>query len=131
MRGYDKNQGRKELLSSLGRALARRAKSCCELCGTAGRPLMPYEVPPVADEPDIDRTVFVCSRCGAGAEDKKLAGDEWRFLENAVWAELAPVQVVAVRMLRRLAEDHRPWAVETADALYLDPEVEEWVDAAH
>lgn len=128
VRGYDKNQERKEMLSSLGRALARRAKSACELCGTKGLALAPYEIPPVPVAPDIDRILFVCARCAAGADDPHLAGDEWRFLENAVWAEFAPTQVVAVRMLRRLAKARRPWAVAAAETLYLSAEVEGWVE---
>jgi len=127
-RGYDKNQERKEMLSSLGRGLARRAKSCCELCGEKGVSLAAYEVPPVEAEPDIDRTVLLCPQCHEGAGDKKLAGEQWRFLENAVWSEFAPSQVVAVRMLRCLAEGNQPWAAAVADTLYLELEVEAWVD---
>ena len=47
-KGYDGNQARIEALSLLGKDLARRAKSKCELSGESGVPLKTYEVEPAA-----------------------------------------------------------------------------------
>lgn len=133
-RGRDKYQGRVDAVRQLGRTLARRAGSSCELCGAkgAGTRLDPWEVPPApAEEPDVERTLLLCDRCLAAADGGSL-GDpgQWRFLDEAVWNELQPAQVTAVRLLRRLGEgESAGWAAATLEAVYLSPEVEEWVAA--
>ena len=62
-------------LQGMGKDLARRAKSKCEITGAAGVPLRPYEVPPVAAEPDIDRTLLISAECREMLEHPdRLAG---------------------------------------------------------
>lgn len=129
-KGYDRHQERKAAVAALGRDLARRAKSRCELCGAAGVPLAPWEVPPAPDEPSADRAALLCATCRAAAEGARLDPAEWRHLETAMWSETPAAQVVAVRLLRRLAADGVPWARDALDALYLDPDIEAWVDQA-
>ena len=90
--------------------------------------MSPYEVPPASEDPDLDRCVLLCERCAAGARGGGLVDIEWRFLDEAVWTELPPVQVVAVRLLHRLSAA-APWAAATLDGLYLDPDVKAWSDA--
>ena len=126
-RGHDRHIARQEALSQLGRPLARRARSRCELCGAQGLRLDPYEVAPVTEEPDIDRTLLMCGLCREGLEGKPGDPSRWRFLEEAAWSDFAPIQVVAVRMLRQLSEAGIAWATATADSLYLSPEVEAWL----
>ncbi len=136
-RGRDKHQERLNAVGRLGRSLARRSGSACELCSAKGTRLDPWEVPPApADEPDIERTLLLCERCRGAAAGGKL-GDaaQWRFLDEAVWNELQPAQVTAVRLLRRLSEAKKAneakggaaWAAATLEGLYLSPEVEEWL----
>ncbi len=57
--GYDDNQARIEALSLLGKYLARRAKSKCELSGESGVPLKTYEVEPAPSEPDVNKCLLV------------------------------------------------------------------------
>lgn len=129
-KGYDTHQARTQALQSLGKDLARRARSKCELTGVSGVPLRAYEIPPVPAEPEIDRILLVSDACMEALEHpKNLAGQEWRCLAEAVWAELPAVQVVAWRMLGVLARKE-DWAREVLDGVFLDPEVQGWADSA-
>ncbi len=125
-KGYETHQARMLALQGLGKDLARRAKSKCELTGAAGVPLRPYEVPPVADEPDFERTLLVSEACHEVLErPDKLHGREWQCLAEAVWSEMPAVQVVAWRMLNHLAK-REDWAREAIEEVFLDEEVEKW-----
>lgn len=125
-KGYETHQARVAALQALGKDLARRAKSKCELTGAAGVPLRPYEVPPVAAEPDLERTLLLCEACHEVLEQpKRLAGRAWQGLAEVVWSEMPAVQVVAWRMLQCLAK-REDWAREVMEEVFLDPEVEAW-----
>lgn len=129
-KGYDRNQERLQAIRALGRRLARRARSKCELCERPGLPLHVREVPPLPDEPEEGRALMVCEGCGEAMGGGRLTPpDSFRSLEGVVWSELPAVQVTAVRLLRRLAEQGADWASEVLDGLYLDPEVQAWADA--
>ncbi|HEY8962235.1 MAG TPA: hypothetical protein VIM57_08510 [Luteolibacter sp.] len=129
-KGHELHQARVMALQGLGKDLARRAKSKCELTGEGGIRLQAYEVPPVADEPELDRTILVSEAClEALNRPKTLAGQEWRCLAETVWSENPAVQVVAWRMLQELAK-REDWAREALEGVFLDPEVEEWAEQA-
>jgi protein PhnA len=129
-KGYEIHQARMMALQGLGKDLARRAKSKCEITGSAGGPLWPYEIPPVPEEPDIDRILLVSQECREVLENpNRLEGRGWQCLAEAVWSEIPAVQVVAWRMLSVLAK-REDWAREALDEVFLDPEVEEWATAA-
>jgi len=128
-KGYEIHHARNLALQALGKDLARRAKSKCELTGVSGVPLQAYEVPPVSEEPELDRTLLISEDCHAALErPATLVGQEWRRLAETVWADIPAIQVVSWRMLRVLAvkED---WAREVLEAVFLDPEVQAWADA--
>lgn len=125
-KGYELHQARMMALQSMGKDLARRAKSKCEITGASGIPLWPYEVPPVGPTPDIDRTLLISEECHKMLEHPdRLAGRGWQFLAEAVWSEMPAIQVVAWRMLHELAK-REDWAREVLEEVFLDPEVEEW-----
>lgn len=129
-KGYEVHQQRMMALQAIGKDLARRAKSKCELTGAAGVPLRPYEVPPVAAEPDLERTLLVSEDCHEVLEHpKRLAGRQWQCLAEVVWSELPVVQVVAWRLLNELAK-REDWAREALDGVFLDEEVETWAKSA-
>ena len=129
-KGYDGHQARVAALQAIGKDLARRAKSKCELTGAAGVPLRPYEVPPVGGEPDLERTLLLSEACHDVLEHpKRLAGRKWQGLAETVWSESPAVQVVAWRMLKRLAQKEN-WAREVVEEVFLDAEVEEWARSA-
>ena len=54
----------------------------------------------------------------------------WRLLEGVVWSDFPPVQVTAIRLLRRLASEGAGWAADTLDAVVLEPDVQKWADKA-
>jgi protein PhnA len=125
-KGYEAHQARVLALQGIGKDLARRAKSKCELTGAAGVALRPYEVPPAGNEPDIGRTLLVSEACLAVLENpKQLKGREWQCLAETVWSEQAATQVVAWRMLNHLAKSE-DWAREVIEEVFLDEEVEAW-----
>ncbi|MBC8127344.1 MAG: phnA protein [Gloeobacteraceae cyanobacterium ES-bin-144] len=125
-KGYELHQARMMALQGMGKDLTRRAKSKCEITGAAGVSLRAYEVPPVAAEPDIERTLLISEICQEMLDHPaRLAGREWQCLAEAVWSEMPAVQVVAWRMLNELAK-REDWAREVIEEVFLDPEVEQW-----
>ena len=125
-KGYETHHARVLALQGLGKDLARRAKSKCELTGASGVPLRAYEVPPVSDEPDIERTLLISEACHEVLEKPdRLKGREWQCLAEIVWSEMPAVQVVAWRMLHCLAK-REDWAREVIAEVFLDEEVEAW-----
>lgn len=128
-RGHELNKARKAAVDGLGRTLSRRARNRCELCGDQTS-LQIVEVSPKQEDPDPDRAVMVCARCAALATDELPPSTELRFLGEAMWSETLPVQVAAVRTMRKLAARGDGWAVTQLDGLYLEPEAEELLDPA-
>lgn len=129
-KGYDTHHSRVQALQSLGKELARRAKSKCELTGAAGVPLKAYEIPPVAADPDIEKTLLVSEACIHALENpKQLKGRQWQILTEMVWSESAAVQVVAWRMLERLSRSE-DWASDALQEVFLDEDVEAWAKSA-
>ena len=128
-KGYEQNQERQQALAFLGKGLARRARSKCELTLASGVPLVIYEVPPVPAEPDLERCLFVSeSARDQLVKPTKFRPEEWRHLNELVWSDLPVVQVMALRILRFLAGNH-PWARQILEDLYPEPEIDAWADA--
>ena len=123
--GHDKYYGRRSSADMLGRQLSRRARNRCELCRTSTS-LFVFEVEPVFIEPDPESAVMICERCKRAVENarKRVDPEELRFLMEAVWHEIPPIQIASVRLCRRLSTDGVIWAAELLDGLYLDPEIE-------
>lgn len=128
-KGYELHQARMMALQAIGKDLARRAKSKCELTGASGVPLRPYEVPPAGESPNLERTLLLSEECHNMLERPELlAGRKWQCLAEAVWSEMPAVQVVAWRMLSELAK-REDWARDALEEVFLDQEVEEWAKA--
>ncbi|WP_461538182.1 phnA protein [Spongorhabdus nitratireducens] len=127
-KGLQKHRERLDALNRLGKDLARRASSKCELCEAAGVSLATWEVAPVPAEPEIEHCLKLCETCHTQLEHpKRIEPDHWRCLGKAVWSQVPAAQVTAVRMLRQLSE-HYPWAAEIMEHAYLEPEIEAWVE---
>ena len=116
-------------MQDLGKDLARRAKSKCELCETSGLKLQAYEPPPVQDDPTLERTLLLCERCSGAADGGKMGdANEWRFLADIVWTEFVPAQVVTIRLLRRLVKEAKAdWASDTLDMVAPSEETQNWL----
>ena len=126
-KGYDSNQERLRALSLLGKDLARRAKSKCEVCQASGVPLRIHEVAPVPKEPDPDHVIMVCAACEEALDDTAtpLEPNRWRVLTETLWSDAPAVRVSVVRLLQRLAKN-TDWARETLDEAYLEEGILEW-----
>jgi protein PhnA len=129
-KGFEINQERRRALDALGKDLTRRAKSRCELTHAAGVPLSVYEIPPHPPEPDVDHCLLLSAAALRQVRDPlTLRAEEWHHLADLVWSEIPAVQVMCLRILRRLAPDE-PWAQRLLEETYPDPEVETWSKAA-
>ena len=127
-KGYDEHRERQARVNLLGKSLARRARSHCELCDASGVPLSVFEVPPELDDPTVDAALFLCEECRSQLDNPRhFDSKRWRFLTESVWSELPAVQVVAVRILRRLC-DQEEWAASALEDLYLDEDIEAWIE---
>ena len=129
-RGQDRVAERRAAVAGLGKDLARRARSRCELCGEGGS-LTVVEPGPAPEEPVLEAAVLLCARCAAlaTASSARLKSDQdsLRFLTTAIWAELPMVQALAVRVCRQLSA---PWAALALEDLVIDDEIEALVRGA-
>ncbi len=128
-KGYEQSKLRKDALSRLGKALVRRSNSRCELCDIAGVKLTAFEVPPLNDEPVIEHCLFICDTCSSQIDNpKKIDVDHWRCLNSAMWSTTPVVQVVAITLLKYLADNKTDWAGDLLEQVYLEPEQQQWLD---
>ncbi|WP_371168621.1 PhnA domain-containing protein [Aliiroseovarius sp. 2305UL8-7] len=91
--------------------------STCPLCASDA-PLS--SVPGGPEGASVD----ICATCAAqidGTPDET----HWRGLASSMWSEDVAVQVVSVRMLKRLDAS---WAQDLLDQVYLDEDTQAWVD---
>ncbi|HXH74274.1 MAG TPA: PhnA domain-containing protein [Bacteriovoracaceae bacterium] len=103
---------------SLFEKLMIRSHSKCELC-TGDKDLSIYEIPPVK-KLDENTTLILCETC----KSQTLDTNHWRCLNESMWSEYQPVQVMAFRMLTQLKTE--PWARDLLEQLYLDDSILEW-----
>jgi len=128
-KGYEVNKKRQEDLSILGRELARRSSSKCELCLSAGVRLNVFEIPPVSGEPDSDRCVFICDTCASGIFEPLKLNDHWRCLNESVWSGIKPVKIISSIILKKIAE-RNSWASDLIEEVYLDEDEQAWIDGS-
>ena len=122
---------RQNMLSRFAKDLVRRSRSHCELCGKNGVKLEAHEVTPLEKEPSVDACVFICEGCHRQVDDpRKIIPAHWRCLNNSLYSEVPAVQVIAYRLLRHVAGKGEHWAEQLMEHAYLEPEIEEWANAA-
>ena len=126
-KGHDQHYERLSQVAMLGKELARRAKSKCELCEGSEGKLTPFEVEPLPEEPTAESAVLLCSLCRDNIERGEYDHNRWRFLESSIWSDTPPVQVTAVRACKSLSENGAGWAQDLLETVYLSPKVEEWL----
>jgi protein PhnA len=103
--------------------LLERSGAKCELCSSEDD-LKVYNVPPEAVN-SIDKCILVCNTCKEQIENpEKVVVNHWRCLNDSMWNENTPVQVMAWRMLNRLKLE--VWPQDLLDMLYLDEETLTW-----
>lgn len=111
---------------SVETALKARSNNACELC-KATTNLTVYDVPPHAEQREDD-SLLVCDKCNLQLTKKEeLDSKHWACLNETMWSEVKPVQVVTWRMLSRLRDES--WAADAIDQMYLDDETLAWAKA--
>lgn len=73
-----------------------------------------------------DDVVALCAVCREGVTGTINDGPHWQCLNDAIWGGVAPVQVLAWRLLHKL---RAPWANDLLEIAYLEPDVMEWAEA--
>lgn len=108
---------------SIQSELLERSNGQCELC-TATENLKVFEVS-VDSDGSAGQAVLLCGNCCEQIEDPdKMDINHWRCLNDSMWSQLAPVQVLAWRMLTRLAAEG--WPQDLLDMLDLDDATLAW-----
>ena len=108
---------------SLLKKLQERSRSKCELCGSKEQ-LSIYEVPPVSDGSEND-SILICQTCSDQIENPDhVEMNHWRCLNDSMWSEVKPVQIVVWRMLTRLRAEG--WPQDLLDMMYLEEETLKW-----
>ena len=111
---------------SLEATLKERSGQTCELCKSTAN-LSVYEIPPHSSGNDYD-SILVCDKCARQLNKKEeLDAAHWNCLNESMWSEVIPVQVVTWRMLNRLR--NHSWAAEAIDLMYFDEPTLAWAKA--
>lgn len=111
---------------SLYENVLARSQSKCELCAETSH-LSMYEIP-FAKSISEDSALIVCQTCKDQIENPAtINANHWRCLNESMWSEYLPVQVMAYRMLSQLKSE--PWAGDLLEQLYIEDSVLEWAKA--
>lgn len=112
---------------SIEASLRARSNNQCEVSGTHDD-LVVYAVEPGDGSAEQSILISAPLKAQLDAPDSLNAND-WRGLNEAIWSPTAAVQVVAYRMLHRLAAAGEGWAQDLLDTAYLEDEVKAWAEA--
>lgn len=110
---------------TIDKTLHARSGSKCELCPSDTN-LTVYPVPPVSDA-SAERSILVCESCRSQIDNpESMDPNHWRCLSESMWSQVPAVQVMAWRLLTRLATE--PWAQDQLEMLYLEEPVKSWAE---
>ncbi|MDG1794556.1 MAG: PhnA domain-containing protein [Flavobacteriaceae bacterium] len=111
---------------NLEKDLQIRSQHSCELC-KATETLTIYIVQP-SKNINLTDSIYACQTCISQIEDSNLINsNHWRCLNDSMWSEFLPVQVMAWRMLNRLLS--AGWSQDLLDMMYLDDDSLAWAKA--
>lgn len=111
---------------NLEKDLQERSQHTCELC-KASENLSIYTVQP-SKKMDLTDSIYACETCISQIENSDLLNtNHWRCLNDSMWSEFLPVQVMAWRMLNRVLL--AGWSQDLLDMMYLDDVSLEWAKA--
>jgi len=110
-KGREKHDEYQAALQGLGRDLARRAKSRCELSDEPGS-LVTFDLEGPKVEPSLGHVVLVSSVVADHLEGRNLKGAALHYLNTAVWSDVSAVRRAAIRILEQVDE---PWARDAID----------------
>ena len=111
---------------NLEKYLQERSHHSCELC-KATENLSIYTVQP-SKKGDLTDSIYACETCTSQIETPDLLNlNHWRCLNDSMWSEFLPVQVISWRMLNRVLS--AGWSQDLLDMMYLDEQALEWAKA--
>lgn len=112
---------------SIEQAVLDRSGNICELCASDIE-LSAFEVVP--SDNSSDQYICICSACQADMANDHLSAHHWHCLNDSMWSQEPAVQVVAYRLLQRLANQAEVWAQDQLDVMYLDDATLAWANSA-
>ncbi|MAX65306.1 MAG: PhnA domain-containing protein [Bacteriovoracaceae bacterium] len=105
--------------------LLARSQHQCELCAS-DQGLKSFNVPP-HDEESLEHSLVLCELCMEGVTADTVENvNHWRCLNEAIWSEHAPVQVMAWLQLKKL--DKESWAQDLLSQMYLNDVAQSWIE---
>ena len=117
-KGYLANKERQDDISTLGKAIGKRAGFKCEWCESRDD-LRVRDYRPDAP-PGMETLALLCRRCRDWAGGRKAASNELRSIRNALWSDIPAVAEGAARVLAQCKE---AWAREAIDESFIDDAV--------
>ena len=117
-KGYLANKERQDDISTLGKAIGKRAGFKCEWCESRDD-LRVRDYRPDAP-PGMETLALLCRRCRDWADGRKAASNELRSIRNALWSDIPAVAEGAARVLAQCKE---AWAREAIDESFIDDAV--------
>ena len=106
--------------------LKERAQSKCELC-SSDEGLSSYNIPPSGDS-GPDSSILLCLTCQEQVTNPEtIDANHWRCLNDSMWSEFPPVQVMAWRILTHLRNEG--WAQGLLEQIYLDEDTLKWAES--
>ena len=104
---------------NLEKDLQERSQHSCELC-KATEALTMYTLQP-STKINLTDSIYACQTCVSQIEDSSLINpNHWRCLNDSMWSEFLPVQIMSWRMLNRVLS--AGWSQDLLDMMYLDEE---------
>jgi len=117
-KGFQENKDRKEVITTFGKLIGKRAGFKCEWCESKDE-LRVWDYQPDM-EPEMDTLALLCQRCREWADGRKADPQELRSIRNALWSDIPAVAEGAARVLARCKE---PWAREAIEESFIDDAV--------
>ncbi len=103
--------------------LQNRSGSKCELCDAKSH-LEPHIVAP-KDGKSLEDYIFACQIClDQISNTTAMSANHWQCLTTSMWSEVAPVKVIAWRLLNNLSQE--TWASEALEMIYLEDDILAW-----
>ena len=110
-KGRQKHQLYLDRLNLLGKDLARRAKSKCELSEESGS-LVTYDLEGSDSTPSLDHVLLVSPTVERFLDGGSFEPENLHYLETVVWSTEPAIRRAAIKLLERI---EAPWAQDAID----------------
>ena len=111
---------------SIENTLLQRCNSKCELCASDSR-LTVFTVTPHT-RATVDHSVILCATCTDLINNPETDNvNHWHCLNDSMWSQTPPVQVVTWRQLNHLSQTES-WAGDLLEMMYFEEEMQTWAE---